>query len=216
LRKPITGFSQPLYCIDFALIALAPSRVGGVRAAHTPLRLTIAAMPAQVCALRAYGIQGLASSSATFCILFLSHPVTGCDAALAALMGAFPKPPHRGAHGGRFVSCRGRYYRLSGAPISARRAVVYSAFLLLAFSIDVVDLINRTAGRGVPSAVIVGMALLQLPDLGQKLLPFAVLLGGVFCFVRLSRSQELVATRAAGVSAWTFSSLRWRLPSGSV
>ena len=83
-------------------------------------------------------------------------------------------------------------------------AVVYSALLLLAFSIDIVDLINRTAGRGVPSVAIVGMALLQLPDLGQNLLPFAVLGGGVFCFVRLSRYQELVATRAAGVSAWDF------------
>lgn len=81
---------------------------------------------------------------------------------------------------------------------------VYSAFLLLAFSIDIVNLIDRTSGRGVSSSVIIGMALLQLPDLGQKLLPFAVLLGGVFCFVRLSRSQELVATRAAGVSAWDF------------
>ncbi|HSZ73818.1 MAG TPA: LptF/LptG family permease, partial [Rhizomicrobium sp.] len=30
------------------------------------------------------------------------------------------------------------------------------------------------------------------------------LLGGVFTFVRLSRTQELVATRAAGVSAWDF------------
>ena len=82
--------------------------------------------------------------------------------------------------------------------------MIYGAFLVLAFSIDVVNLIDRTAGRGVSSGAIVGMALLQLPDLGQKLLPFAVLLGGVFCFVRLSRSQELVATRAAGVSAWDF------------
>ncbi len=82
--------------------------------------------------------------------------------------------------------------------------MIYGAFLLLAFSIDVVNIIDRTSGRGVASGVIVGMALLQLPDLGQKLLPFAVLLGGVYCFVRLSRSQELVATRAAGVSAWDF------------
>jgi len=36
------------------------------------------------------------------------------------------------------------------------------------------------------------------------MLPFAILLGGVFTFVRLSRSRELVATRAAGVSAWDF------------
>jgi lipopolysaccharide export system permease protein len=48
------------------------------------------------------------------------------------------------------------------------------------------------------------MAILQLPDLGQKFLPFAILLGGAFIFVRLSRSRELVATRAAGVSAWDF------------
>src|SRR6185312_8996538 len=72
--------------------------------------------------------------------------------------------------------------------------IVYGTFLMLAFSIDVVDLINRTAGHSVTSGVIIGMALLQLPNLGQKLLPFAVLLGGVFAFARLSRNQELVAT----------------------
>jgi lipopolysaccharide export system permease protein len=83
-------------------------------------------------------------------------------------------------------------------------AVVYAAFLVLAFSIDVVDLLNRTAGHDVTTAVIIGMAVLQLPDLGQKMMPFAILLGGVFTFVRLSRSQELVAARAAGVSAWDF------------
>lgn len=95
-------------------------------------------------------------------------------------------------------------YRYLGRQFLLGVVVVYCAFLLLAFSIGIVDLINRTAGRGVASMALVGMALLQLPDLGQKLLPFAVLLGGVFCFARLSRSQELVATRAAGVSAWDF------------
>jgi lipopolysaccharide export system permease protein len=82
--------------------------------------------------------------------------------------------------------------------------VVYAIFLMLALSIDIVDLLNRTAGHNVPGATVVGMAVLQLPDLGQKMLPFAILLGGVFTFVRLSRSRELVATRAAGVSAWDF------------
>ena len=82
--------------------------------------------------------------------------------------------------------------------------IVYGAFLLLAFSIDIVDLTNRTAGHGVSTAVVIGMALLQLPDLGQKLMPFAVLLGGVLAFARLSRNQELVAVRAAGMSAWDF------------
>ncbi|HET7086401.1 MAG TPA: LPS export ABC transporter permease LptG [Rhizomicrobium sp.] len=80
----------------------------------------------------------------------------------------------------------------------------YGVFLMLAFSIDIVDLLNRTAGHNVPAATVIGMAVLQLPNLGQKMLPFAILLGGVFTFVRLSRSRELVATRAAGVSAWDF------------
>ena len=82
--------------------------------------------------------------------------------------------------------------------------VIYAIFLMLAFSIDVVDLLNRTANHNVPTSTAIGMAVLQLPNLGQKMLPFAILLGGVFTFVRLSRSRELVATRAAGVSAWDF------------
>ncbi|MBL6851822.1 MAG: LPS export ABC transporter permease LptG [Alphaproteobacteria bacterium] len=82
--------------------------------------------------------------------------------------------------------------------------IVYGVFLLLAFSIDLVELTNRAAGHGVSTAVIVGMAFLQLPDLGQKMLPFAVLLGGVLAFAMLSRNQELVAIRAAGMGAWDF------------
>lgn len=80
--------------------------------------------------------------------------------------------------------------------------IVLGGFLFLSFSIDVVDLFDRTANKHVPTSAVVGMSLLQLPSLGLKLLPFAVLLGGVFAFVRLSRSQELLAIRAAGVSAW--------------
>jgi lipopolysaccharide export system permease protein len=83
-------------------------------------------------------------------------------------------------------------------------AVVYAIFLMMAFSIDIVDLLNRTAGHNGPAATAIGMAVLQLPNLGQKMLPFAILLGGVFTFVRLSSSRELVATRAAGISAWDF------------
>lgn len=82
--------------------------------------------------------------------------------------------------------------------------IVFSSFSMLAFTIDVVELLNRTSGRGVETTTVLAMALLQLPQLNQKLLPFAVLFGGVACFVRLSRNQELVSTRAAGVSAWDF------------
>lgn len=80
--------------------------------------------------------------------------------------------------------------------------VMLAIFAFLTFSIDLVDLLDRTGSRHIPTTAVVAMALLQLPDLALKLLPFAVLIGGVFTFVRLSRSHELLAIRAAGVSAW--------------
>jgi lipopolysaccharide export system permease protein len=83
-------------------------------------------------------------------------------------------------------------------------AVIYAGFLLLGLSIDLVDLLNHRTGEPVPTGALIAMALLKLPSLGLKLMPFAVLIGGVFTFVRLTRTQELVATRAAGVSAWDF------------
>lgn len=95
-------------------------------------------------------------------------------------------------------------YRYLAVQFLVGIAVVYAIFLVLAFSIDIVDLLNRTAGHNVSTGVAIGMAVLQLPNLGQKMLPFAILGGGVATFVRLSRSRELVATRAAGVSAWDF------------
>lgn len=80
--------------------------------------------------------------------------------------------------------------------------IVFAGILFIAFSINIVDLFNHTAGKHVPTGAVVAMSLLHLPNLGLTLLPFAVLLGGVFGFVRLSRSQELLAIRAAGVSTW--------------
>src|ERR1700728_1659011 len=48
------------------------------------------------------------------------------------------------------------------------------------------------------------IAALRLPYISMQILPFAVLLGGILCFWRLTRSSELIVARAAGVSAWEF------------
>src|SRR5580692_9357171 len=48
------------------------------------------------------------------------------------------------------------------------------------------------------------IAALRLPYVAMQILPFAVLLGGILCFWRLTRSSELIVARAAGVSAWEF------------
>ena len=82
--------------------------------------------------------------------------------------------------------------------------MVFGAFAALALSIDLADLFTRTSDRGIPAEIVLSMSMLKLPDLAQKLLPFAVLLGAIFAFSRMSKANELVATRAAGISAWQF------------
>lgn len=70
---------------------------------------------------------------------------------------------------------------------------------------DFLDLLRQASDK--PHATfgrIVVMEILRVPWLGMQVLPFAVLLGGIFAFWRLTRTSELVVARASGVSAWQF------------
>lgn len=80
-----------------------------------------------------------------------------------------------------------------------------SLFLLIILLFDMIELLRRADDRpDVGLADVFEMALLKLPFLGQETFPFAILFGGMAAFWRLTRSNELVVTRAAGVSAWQF------------
>ncbi len=84
-------------------------------------------------------------------------------------------------------------------------ATIFMVFLMLILLLDIIELMRRTASLpGVSLGAIVEMAALKLPHMGQQAVPFAVLFGGMAAFWRLTRSHELVVTRAAGVSAWQF------------
>lgn len=70
---------------------------------------------------------------------------------------------------------------------------------------DFLELLRRSATK--PAAtlgVVAQIAALRLPYIAMEILPFAVLLGGIIAFWRLTRSSELIVARAAGVSAWQF------------
>jgi lipopolysaccharide export system permease protein len=83
--------------------------------------------------------------------------------------------------------------------------IVFFFCLTLAFIISLVDLLTRASGKDhVPFDVILAMAALKLPNLTEKMMPFAVMFGAIWCFARMTRSQELIVARAAGVSAWQF------------
>ena len=76
---------------------------------------------------------------------------------------------------------------------------------VIAVVVDLIELLRRASSR--PDAtfgVVFAMAWLHLPFFLQQLLPFAVLFGTMFAFQRLTRSHELVAARATGVSVWQF------------
>ena len=70
---------------------------------------------------------------------------------------------------------------------------------------DFIELLRRSATK--PDAtfgLVIEIAGLRLPFVAMQILPFAVLLGGILSFWRLTRSSELIVARASGVSAWQF------------
>lgn len=83
--------------------------------------------------------------------------------------------------------------------------VMLSALTGLVSLFDFIELLRQSASH--PAAtfwVLSKIEALRLPYLALQVLPFAVLLGGMFAFWRLTRSSELIVARASGVSAWEF------------
>ncbi len=71
--------------------------------------------------------------------------------------------------------------------------------------IDIVELIRRTSNKdGVPFHVVMEMAFLKLPYMAERITPYAVMIGGIMALTKLTRTQELVVARAAGISVWQF------------
>ncbi len=83
-----------------------------------------------------------------------------------------------------------------------------AAMSALVMLFDFIELLRRAAQRtDVGLGLVVEIALMRLPYYMLQILPFAVLVGGIVAFWRLTRSSELIVARAAGVSAWQFLSL---------
>jgi len=92
-----------------------------------------------------------------------------------------------------------------GRQFFASFIMLFVLFVGLILLFDTVELLRRAASKpDVTIRIIVEMSLLKLPRMAGQLFPFAVLFGGMMTFWRLTRSHELVVTRAAGVSAWQF------------
>jgi len=92
----------------------------------------------------------------------------------------------------------------------ARQFALAATAMLLALSglvamFDFIELLRRSTSRPEATFALVSeIAGLRLPYIAMEILPFAILLGGILCFWRLTRSSELIVARAAGISAWEF------------
>src|SRR3974390_2905874 len=75
----------------------------------------------------------------------------------------------------------------------------------LAAMIDYVELLRRSADWPKATAVTPAeISIFRVPQLSERIMPFAVLVGAMSCYLSRSRRLELVVARAAGVSAWQF------------
>jgi lipopolysaccharide export system permease protein len=82
---------------------------------------------------------------------------------------------------------------------------IFAAMITIIFLLDYIELIRRGGTRvGASLMVLLEMAALKQPYMAQQIMPFAVLFGTMMLFWRMTRANELVVARAAGVSAWQF------------
>ena len=83
--------------------------------------------------------------------------------------------------------------------------VAAGAVCLAIILVDVVEQLRNVAGiEGAGSGTAFKFTLMRTPAILEQALPFAVLVGSIVTFMRLSRSSEVVAMRASGISTWRF------------
>ena len=83
-------------------------------------------------------------------------------------------------------------------------AVMAGVFALIVL-LDYVEQMRRLGDiPDVSALTIATISLFHVPQIGERILPFCVLVGAMSCFLSLSRRLELVVSSAAGMSAWQF------------
>lgn len=82
--------------------------------------------------------------------------------------------------------------------------IVFAVMAGIIVLFDTLEMVKRTNTKDVPFRIIMELVLLKFPSITEEVLPFTILLGGILTFTKLTRSSELVVTRAAGVSVWQF------------
>src|SRR5690349_16201331 len=102
----------------------------------------------------------------------------------------------------RLTNTLSRYFGLTF--LRAVIGVFVGVFVLVTL-IDYIELLRHSAGeKGVSAWLVARTSIYRVPQLTERIMPFAVLIGAMSSFLSMSRRNELVIARSAGVSAWQF------------
>lgn len=102
---------------------------------------------------------------------------------------------------GRLTSIERYVLKRTLRAVAGALAVIAAVVML----IDFVEISRDIGGRvDMSAAGLIGLMLMKSPAVILQLLPFVFLFGVLAAFVNLNRRSELIAMRAAGVSAWRF------------
>jgi lipopolysaccharide export system permease protein len=82
---------------------------------------------------------------------------------------------------------------------------VFMGVFVLVTLIDYIELLRHSAGvKDVSAWLVARTSIYRVPQLTERIMPFAVLIGAMSSFLSMSRRNELVVARSAGMSAWQF------------
>lgn len=96
-------------------------------------------------------------------------------------------------------------YRYLARQILQGFGMVLGVMLVVVMMVDIIELLRKAPTElDIPFSLFIEMAFFRVPSLLEKISPFAVLIGGMLTLTRLTRTQELVISRASGVSAMQF------------
>lgn len=96
----------------------------------------------------------------------------------------------------------GRYF---GMRFLMTVLAVFGGVIFLVALLDSVELMRRTANNENATALnVLKLSFFRVPIIAERIMPFCALIGAMSCYLSLSRRNELVVARAAGVSAWEF------------
>lgn len=103
---------------------------------------------------------------------------------------------------------QGRLTRIEKYVLIRMLGAVGVALAIMTAVIMLIDFVEISRDLGsrieVSAPTLIGLMLMKSPSVILQLLPFAFLFGTLAAFIALNRSSELIAMRAAGVSAWRF------------